>query len=333
MNDDYQQYSDPKISIVMPLYNKEADVQNTVESVLCQTITDFELIVVNDGSTDNSPELVRSINDKRIRVVNQENQGVSAARNTGIGLARTDFIAFIDSDDLWEPTFLESILRLHQMFPSCSVFATGYAYLNVDGSVSYPTIHGLPQDSWKGMLENYFAVAVLSDPPITSSTVTVAKQAIQAIGGFPHGVKSGEDLLTWAKLAVTCKIAYDTRSLAIFRQSALRAGRPSRIPENPDRVGSALRKLKGTVSPDQRTAFRHYIALWHKNRASMYLRMNMRRQAVNEVLQMGCNRLDRKFVMYVACLTVPFFVTRKLFLLWERGNFTRNHYENRYHPY
>jgi len=91
-------------SVVIPLYNKERSVKNTIESVLNQTFQDFEVIVVNDGSTDNSLEVVKSFNDERIRIINQKNSGVSSARNRGIKEAKYEWIAFLDADDLWEIT-------------------------------------------------------------------------------------------------------------------------------------------------------------------------------------------------------------------------------------
>jgi hypothetical protein len=308
----------PFISIVMPLYNKEAEVKRSVESVLAQTFTEFELIVVNDGSTDRGAELVRGFADDRIKVYDQDNQGVSAARNKGIDVASSDLIAFLDGDDLWEPDFLKSIILLKKNFPICSVFATCYSYLEDDGAIRYPVLNGLPQNPWKGILEDYFTVASLSDPPLWTSAVAVKRDTIREIGGFPLGMKSGEDLLTWARLAVRQKIAYDTRPLAVFRQRASRSDHPTRVPDCPDNVGRELGRLKDTISPERSKSLCHYIAWWHKNRANMYLRLNSRKNACYEVLQMGRNRLDSKFFIYVVCLVAPFVIIRKLFSLWEK---------------
>lgn len=94
--------NDIAFSIVIPLYNKEKSITTTINSVLNQTCGDFELIIVNDGSTDTSLEIVQSIKDERIRIINQKNGGVSSARNQGIIEAKFDWIAFLDADDLWE---------------------------------------------------------------------------------------------------------------------------------------------------------------------------------------------------------------------------------------
>lgn len=96
------------ISVVIPLYNKEKQIANTLHSVLRQTFQNFEIVVVNDGSTDNSVQEVEKVNDIRIRIVHQNNAGVSAARNKGIEEARYDIIAFLDADDEWKAEYLET---------------------------------------------------------------------------------------------------------------------------------------------------------------------------------------------------------------------------------
>src|SRR5690554_7052561 len=94
-------------SVVIPLYNKELSINNTIQSVLNQTFQDYEIVVVNDGSTDKSLEVVKQINDFRIRIINKLNGGVSSARNRGIEESKFDWIAFLDGDDLWMENHLE----------------------------------------------------------------------------------------------------------------------------------------------------------------------------------------------------------------------------------
>ena len=102
----------PKISVIMPAFNSKTYIRESIESVLAQRFTDFELIVVDDGSTDNTGEIVQSYPDDRIKLIRQENQGVSVARNTGLDAAQGEFITFLDSDDLYFPDFLCVLLRL-----------------------------------------------------------------------------------------------------------------------------------------------------------------------------------------------------------------------------
>src|SRR5690554_4101955 len=115
-------------SVIIPLYNKELSITNTVQSVLDQTYQNFEIVIINDGSTDNSIKAVESIKDNRIRLIHQENQGVSAARNRGIQEARYNWIAFLDGDDLWEQSHLQEIILMMLKFPDEKVFVTSFEY-------------------------------------------------------------------------------------------------------------------------------------------------------------------------------------------------------------
>ena len=92
-----------KVSVIIPLYNKSQYIARTLDSVLAQTFQDYEVIVVNDGSTDDGPRIVRQYRDPRLRLVSQENRGLSGARNRGIAESRTDWVAFLDADDEWMP--------------------------------------------------------------------------------------------------------------------------------------------------------------------------------------------------------------------------------------
>ncbi len=116
----------PFFSVVIPLYNKQSYIKNTLKSVLQQDFTNFEIIVINDGSTDNSEKIVKKINDERIRLISQSNKGVSHARNTGIKHAEGKIIAFLDADDFWYPGHLSEIYQLYQNFPDACLFSTAY---------------------------------------------------------------------------------------------------------------------------------------------------------------------------------------------------------------
>ena len=273
----------PTVSIVMPLYNKEQDVSRAINSVLSQTVTDLEIIVINDGSTDKGPDIVRNINDPRIRIIDQKNAGVSAARNRGIKEARSDLIAFLDADDEWKPDFLETILTLRKNYPNCSVFATNYIFRRKNNYSRSTIIRGLPRGFKEGILTDYFKIASQSNPPLCSSTVAVTKKAIEAVGGFSEGVRSGEDLLTWARLAVQFNIAYTREPKAYFWEPVVVSDRPGRIPDMSDIVGQELQNLLKTVEGAKRNVLKNYIALWHKMRASAYIQLGERREALKEI--------------------------------------------------
>lgn len=208
------------ISVVIPLYNKEKQIANTLRSVFAQTYTDYEIIVVNDGSTDNSVAAVKSLNDPRIRLIHQKNAGVSAARNRGIEEARGEYIALLDGDDQWKPKFLETIANLITKYPECDVFATNYEFIDHKGNVKPTIINNIPFKESDGILTNYFRVAATSHPPICASSIAINTNILRTIAGFPIGIKSGEDLLTWARLASLYKIAYTKLNLASFIDSS-----------------------------------------------------------------------------------------------------------------
>ncbi len=294
------------ISIVMPLYNNLNEVRKAVHSVLLQTVSDFELIVVNDGSTDNGEKIVREMNDARIRVVDQENKGVSAARNRGVAEARSELIAFLDADDEWKPDFLETILRMYQRFSDCSVFATHYLYRETDGNIRSPILRRVQSGLWEGVLENYFDVAAHSDPPLWSSAIVVKKSALLSIGGFPEGIAVGEDLLTWARLAMNYQIAFSKKQCAVFYLRGPLTGYPTRRPEIPDRVGDQLGALLQQVSSNQRRDFRRYVGMWHRMRASMFVQLEDSDHALEEVRKMRrYSKMNPRAAMYFLLATMP----------------------------
>ncbi len=271
------------ISVVIPLYNKESQIANTIHSVLVQTWQNCEIVIVNDGSTDRSVDVVKSIKDSRIRIVQQTNAGVSAARNRGIKEASGELIAFLDADDEWKPDYLSTQMRLVEKYPQCDVFATNYEFRNSKGSITPTVIRKLPFDGEDGELTNYFEVASCSHPPICSISIMVRKTVILSIGGFPAGVKSGEDLLTWARLATNFSIAYCKKSLAIFCIEGYNiTEKPKRLPAEDDVVGRELRHLLKEKHPSH---IKTYISHWHKMRSSIYMRLVMRRRSILEAIK------------------------------------------------
>lgn len=270
------------ISVVIPLYNKATSISSTLECVLNQNFTDWEVVVVDDGSTDDSANIVSSIGDSRIRLIRQPNAGVSAARNRGAIEAEGEFIAFLDADDEWDKDYLATQYELTQKYPDCDVFAMNYEFQDINGKKTSTIINKLPFNNADGVLSNYFEVASCSHPPLWTSAVMVRKSAFQSIEGFPVGIKSGEDLLTWARLACCYKIAYCKTPLAVFNVEGYDTKeKPKRIPAEVDVVGQELTKLYKTYNTP---GLKHYVALWHKMRSSIYMRLRMRGKSIKEAI-------------------------------------------------
>lgn len=131
------------ISIVIPLYNKEKQIAHTLQSVFAQTFQDFEIVIVDDGSTDNSVMEVKKFDDPRVLLIQQSNAGVSAARNRGIEEANGELIAFLDADDEWMPEFLQTILQLKKIYFNCKVWATSY-FNSWNGNLLPITLRKIP---------------------------------------------------------------------------------------------------------------------------------------------------------------------------------------------
>ena len=293
------------ISIVIPLYNKEKQIAHTLQSVFAQTFQDFEIVIVDDGSTDNSVMEVKKFDDPRVLLIQQSNAGVSAARNRGIEEANGELIAFLDADDEWMPEFLQTILQLKKIYFNCKVWATSY-FNSWNGNLLPITLRKIPFFEESGILTNYFKVATYSHPPICSISVAVDKQVLKSIGGFPVGIKSGEDLLTWARLAVETNIAYSTRPLAIYNmgEGYILSNLPPRRQDVGDPVGKELVKLLDRY-PDKK-ALKQYISHWHKMRASVAVRCGETMEVMKEVfLALKYNVFNLKVIFFFFLMLLP----------------------------
>ena len=301
------------ISIVIPLYNKEKQVRNTLQTVFNQTFQEFEIVIVNDGSADNSVEIVKQFNDPRIRLIEQENRGVSAARNKGIEEAKYEYIALLDADDEWKPTYLEAQVDLIKDFPDCNVFACRYQFKYVD-RIEPLILNRIPFSEKKGILTNYFEVAAHSHPPLCSSTVVARKQALLSVGGFPEGVIEGEDLLTWAKLAVRYLIAYHLECEAFFVKNHTEnySGEIFRIKKEKYNLGKQFENL---LKENPKTkSLRQYVSHWYKMRASMFLLLGYKKESAKEsVKSLKYSLLNWKVWIYLFLLLFPKAFALKLF--------------------
>ncbi|MDF1561378.1 MAG: glycosyltransferase family A protein [Bacteroidales bacterium] len=295
-----------KISVVIPLYNKKETVLRALDSVLNQTVLPEEIIVVNDGSTDGSEQVVAQLDHPLIRLVSQSNQGVSAARNRGVAEAKNEWIAFLDADDEWLPEFFQTITELHENYPDCSVAATAYYMQDTESRRERNHLSKLKFKGDNGIIDNYFQVASCSHPPLNSSAVAIKKEAIESIGGFPAGVTSGEDLLTWARLAAVFTIAYAIKPQSVFTQDPahLYVSKPNRMPQNPDIVGMNLAAI--ARANKRLPGIRRYVSHWHKMRSSIYLRLGMRGESLREsIISLSYYPLNFKVMLYLLLLGLP----------------------------
>jgi glycosyltransferase involved in cell wall biosynthesis len=182
---------DPAVTVIMPVYNAEATIEATVQSVLDQSFQNFELIIVNDGSTDNSVAcaMAFSVSDARVRLVSRRNAGVSSARNLGAELAKAPLLAFIDADDLWDPSKLEQHAALHRAQPHLAASYARIAFIAPDAtdlSTAKTTSSLCPH---RPMLMD-----VLGDNPVcTTSNLVIRRDWYAMLGGFNAALSYAED--------------------------------------------------------------------------------------------------------------------------------------------
>lgn len=120
-------FSSPKITVIVPLYNKVKEVERALRSILSQTISEYELLIIDGGSTDGSLDVIAPyLEDSRVQLLHQKSKGLPAARNEAIAHARGELIAFLDADDEWHPDYLETIVRLYNTYPGAGIYATAY---------------------------------------------------------------------------------------------------------------------------------------------------------------------------------------------------------------
>ncbi len=205
----------PLFSVVIPLYNKENYIKNTLNSVLNQNFTDYEIIVVEDCSTDSSFKMASEVLSDKIRIVKHEkNKGLSASRNTGIKNAKSDYIAFLDADDLWEDNFLSEVNTLIQKFPQAELFATNYweIYANENHIIPKNNSEKLETHS---LIDDFFK-SNLSQPFYCLSGLCAKKTIFDLIGLFDETITYGEDVDFNIRANSACKLAYSVKPLVKY---------------------------------------------------------------------------------------------------------------------
>ena len=264
-----------RFSVIVPLYNKERYVKKAIESILAQTYRDFELIIVDDGSTDNSvaiceesvhPFIRSSVHP--IRLICQPNSGVAKARNVGVENSHGEYVCFLDADDWWEPTWLEEMDKLINEYPDAGLYATNYIYYK-------PGKTHVALNLTRGYMNYPEAYLHSTQMPVTSITTCMPRRVFDEMGGFPVGIKLGEDFLLWAKTALNYKAAFCEKPLAYYNNdipASMRATRNLHAPAyhmlfRLDQIEKEI-ESRSSVNPFIRSSVTSWKALLDKLRIS-----------------------------------------------------------------
>lgn len=206
-------------SVIIPLYNKAPYITKAIQSVLNQTFSDYELIIIDDGSTDGGGEIAESIlknTSISFQVIIQANQGVSMARNNGVKVANFEYIAFLDADDWWEPTFLEEMNQLRLNYPNAGIWASSY-FIVKNGRRRIAPI-GVSSDFVQGEIDYFKVYAKTLTMPVWTGAVVLPKSVINATGGFKQSLKLGEDFDLWVRIVQSHSVVLLNKPLSNYNQ-------------------------------------------------------------------------------------------------------------------
>lgn len=235
----------PTISVIIPLYNKEREIEGTIRSVLAQRLQPLEIVVVDDGSTDHSAALVEAIPSPLIRLVRQPNAGECAARNRAIAESRGELLALLDADDEWEEGFLEEIASLYREFPGCGIYSTAFRVVSHDGIFPAPT------PTRRGIVDNFFRDSAHRYVSIPSASA-IPREVIDRVGGFPDGMKMGGDLYMWIKIARRYPVCFSPQPLCRYSKVASNRSASTYTPE---RTVYSFEELYDPAAPDDEREF------------------------------------------------------------------------------
>lgn len=207
----------PSISVVIPLYNKENHIINTINSVLNQSYKNFELIVVNDGSTDNSLEIANKCltNFENKKIINQKNRGLSGARNTGVYKSEGELVAFLDADDTWHPDFLKHIYDLYINFPEASLYGTNYLEKYDENNILEPKTNLDANLKNKSFIVKDFFEANYFQSIVCQSSFATKKSVFEEVK-FDEEINFAEDIDFYIKSNLKFKFAYCYKALSVI---------------------------------------------------------------------------------------------------------------------
>jgi len=217
----------PQVSVVIPLYNKGQYIRRALDSVCAQTFDDFEVIVVDDGSTDDGPEIVKSYGDSRIRLIHQANAGPGAARNRGVKESTVPYLAFLDADDEWLPDFLRVSMESLENHPECTVsIVSRYQDLLRKDITPQLRKSGIQPGIWSLHENTSVASYEKIHPPFFTGAIMCKREDFERLGGFYDKKRTlcGEDTYLWLQFAMNFKVFVILEPLVWYHSEASELG-------------------------------------------------------------------------------------------------------------
>ena len=209
-------------SVIIPLYNKADYVAKAIDSVLAQTYADYELVIMDDGSLDNSFTVASKAFEGKVncQIYRQQNAGVSMARNNAVAKSRGNYLCFLDADDWWAPTFLEEMAGLIDEFPEAGIYGTSYTIVNETRHKTRVAPIGVEPGFEKGYINYCQVYAKTLAMPLWTGAICIPRTVFTEMQGFPKGIKLGEDFLLWIRIALKHKVAFLNKPLAFYNQDS-----------------------------------------------------------------------------------------------------------------
>jgi cellulose synthase/poly-beta-1,6-N-acetylglucosamine synthase-like glycosyltransferase len=312
-----------KFSVVIPLYNKAPYIADTINSVLAQTMTDFELIVIDDGSIDGGPELVAALIDPRLRFIRQVNAGVSVTRNRGIALAQGEWVVLVDADDWLHPRFLASLEFAQETYPQVDAVAAQFMPLP-DNESNWPP-------RWQDIKER-LTVELITDlparwlqgPTFCTSSVAMRTARLQQMQPcFPPGESQGEDIDMFFRIAEQSPVALVKSLMVAYRtavQGSLTAQHDQLLFLYPAMQRMRNRALSGALSAQQRHSALWYVAQQAVSGARSAVAAGQRLESVRWLIR-GRYAATGKRWWVTAFMTLIF--SGKLVKTWEHWRLRR----------
>ncbi len=209
-----------RFSVIIPLYNKAPYIAKAIQSVLSQTFTDYELVIMDDGSKDDSFEIAKKSIEGlgNCHLYRQPNAGVSMARNNGVAVSKGDYLCFLDADDWWDPCFLEEMSKLISAFPDAGIYGTNYTIVNETSLRTRVAMVGVEKGFESGYIDYCKVYAKTMYMPLWTGAVCMPRIVFDEMGGFLKDIKLGEDFLLWIRVALKYKVAFMNKPLAFYNQ-------------------------------------------------------------------------------------------------------------------